>query len=131
MATVNEVGKKIMAAAAFSARDRRRSSRAPAPAVGNDDGEEQHLNPFLDAAPSASSRVQFSLYCTPYELEQRMKHEREEMDSVVMLHRAEMDIKMREERASMDRALKEEPDKMDSKHHSSTGHAPSQNNIVR
>ncbi|XP_066353863.1 uncharacterized protein [Miscanthus floridulus] len=70
------------------------------------------------------------LYCTPYELEQRMKHEREEMDSVVMLHRAEMDIKMREERASMreerasmDRALKEEPDKMDSKHHSSTGHA--------
>ena len=59
MATVNEVGKKIMAAAAFSARDRQRSSSAPAPAVGNDDGEEQHLNPFLDAVPSASSRVQF------------------------------------------------------------------------
>ncbi|XP_066310815.1 uncharacterized protein [Miscanthus floridulus] len=34
-------------------------SRAPAPAVGNDDGEEQHLNPFLDAALSASSRLQF------------------------------------------------------------------------
>ncbi|CAD6240253.1 unnamed protein product [Miscanthus lutarioriparius] len=34
-------------------------SRAPAPAVGNDDAEEQHLNPFLDAAPSASSRLQF------------------------------------------------------------------------
>jgi len=32
-------------------------SRAPAPAVGNDDAEEQHLNPFLDAAPSASSRL--------------------------------------------------------------------------
>ena len=57
----------------------------------------------------------YSLYCTPYELEQRIKHEREEMDSVVMLHRAEMDIKLREERASMDRALKEEPNKMDSK----------------
>jgi len=28
-----------------------------------------------------------------------MKHEREEMDSVVMLHRVEMDIKLREERA--------------------------------
>ncbi|XP_066390514.1 tRNA-splicing endonuclease subunit SEN54-like [Miscanthus floridulus] len=52
-----------MAAAAASARDRRRRSRAPAGgaahAVGIDDGEEQHLNPFLDAAPSASSRVQF------------------------------------------------------------------------
>ncbi|KAG0536112.1 hypothetical protein BDA96_03G036700 [Sorghum bicolor] len=48
-----------MAAAASSARDQRRSSRAPAPAIGNDDGEEQHLNPFLDDAPSASSRVQF------------------------------------------------------------------------
>jgi len=73
----------------------------------------------------------YSLYCTPYELEQRMKHEREEMDSVVMLHRAEMDIKLREERASMDRALKEEPDKMDSKHHASTGHALRQKNIVQ
>ena len=41
----------------------------------------------------------YSLYCTPYELEQRTKHERDEMDSVVMLHRAEMDIKLREERA--------------------------------
>ena len=40
------------------------------------------------------------------ELEQRMKHEREEMDSVVMLHRTEMDIKLREERASLGRALK-------------------------
>ena len=52
-----------MAAATASARDRRRRSRAPAGgaahAVGIDDGEEQHLNPFLDAAPSASSRVQF------------------------------------------------------------------------
>ncbi|CAD6236035.1 unnamed protein product [Miscanthus lutarioriparius] len=40
------------------------------------------------------------------ELEQRMKHEREEMDSVVMLHRTEMYIKLREERASLGRALK-------------------------
>ncbi|CAD6224326.1 unnamed protein product [Miscanthus lutarioriparius] len=52
-----------MAAGVASARDRRRWSRAPAGGaardVGNDDGEEQHLNPFLDAAPSASSRVQF------------------------------------------------------------------------
>ena len=39
-------------------------------------------------------------------MEQRMKHEREEMDSVVMLHRTEMDIKLREERASLGRALK-------------------------
>nr|TKW29927.1 hypothetical protein SEVIR_3G427600v2 [Setaria viridis] len=38
-------------------------SRAPGggAAAGNDDGEEQQLNPFLDVAPSASSRVQFSL----------------------------------------------------------------------
>lgn len=28
-------------------------------AVGNDDGKEQHLNPFLDDALSASSRVEF------------------------------------------------------------------------
>ncbi|RCV19744.1 hypothetical protein SETIT_3G409600v2 [Setaria italica] len=36
-------------------------SRAPGggAAAGNDDGEEQQLNPFLDVAPSASSRVQF------------------------------------------------------------------------
>ncbi|ONM22726.1 uncharacterized protein [Zea mays] len=50
---------------ANTARDRRRRRRAPAGgaanAVGNDDGEEQHLNTFLDAAnaSSASSRVQF------------------------------------------------------------------------
>ncbi|RCV22035.1 hypothetical protein SETIT_4G187700v2 [Setaria italica] len=46
-----------------TAGNRRRRSRAPAGGAaafaGNDDGEEQHLNPFLDAAPSASSRVQF------------------------------------------------------------------------
>jgi len=70
-----------------------------------------------------SSSFPYSLYCTPYVLEQRMKHECEKMDSVVMLHRAEMDIKLREKCASMDRALKEEPDKMDSKHHASTEHA--------
>ncbi|PVH38350.1 hypothetical protein PAHAL_5G241600 [Panicum hallii] len=52
-----------MVAEAATAGDRRRRSRAPAggTAAGNDDGEEQHLNPFLDAAPSASSRVQFSV----------------------------------------------------------------------
>lgn len=50
---------------ANAARDRRRRRRAPAGgaanAVGNDDGEEQHLNTFLDTAnaSSASSRVQF------------------------------------------------------------------------
>ncbi|KAF0914452.1 hypothetical protein E2562_028530 [Oryza meyeriana var. granulata] len=40
---------------------RRRSSRVPSEtaAAAEDDGEEHHLNPFLDAAPSSSSRVQF------------------------------------------------------------------------
>lgn len=50
---------------ANAARDRRRRRRAPAGgaanAVGNDDGEEQHLNTFLDTANAsfASSRMQF------------------------------------------------------------------------
>ncbi|CAN6174903.1 unnamed protein product [Urochloa humidicola] len=47
--------------ATATAGNRRQRSRAPAgaAAAGNDDGEEHHLNPFLDAAPCASSRVKF------------------------------------------------------------------------
>ena len=50
-----------MAPVAATVGDHRRRSRVPAgaAAAGNDDGEEQHLNPFMDAAPSTSSRVQF------------------------------------------------------------------------
>nr|CAB3453872.1 unnamed protein product [Digitaria exilis] len=49
-------------AGASNAGNRRRRSRAPAggaTGAGNDDAEEHHLNPFLDAAPSTSSRIQF------------------------------------------------------------------------
>ncbi|KAL6656287.1 hypothetical protein ACP70R_007113 [Stipagrostis hirtigluma subsp. patula] len=50
----------MAAAAAATARDRRRRSRAPeAAAAADEDGEEQHLNPFLEGAHPASSRVQF------------------------------------------------------------------------
>ncbi|TVU08826.1 hypothetical protein EJB05_42241 [Eragrostis curvula] len=50
----------MAAAVPATVRDRRRRSRAPVGAAAAvDDGEEQHLNPFLDAAPPASSRVQF------------------------------------------------------------------------
>jgi len=51
-----------MAPVAATVGNHRRRSRVPAgaaAAAGNDDGEEQHLNPFMDAAPSTSSRVQF------------------------------------------------------------------------
>nr|CAB3457503.1 unnamed protein product [Digitaria exilis] len=49
-------------AGASNAGNRRRRSRAPAggaTGAGNDDAEDHHLNPFLDAAPSTSSRIQF------------------------------------------------------------------------
>lgn len=46
---------------AAAPRDQRRRSRAPAvaPIAADDDGEEHHINPFLAAAASPSSRVQF------------------------------------------------------------------------
>ncbi|KAK3133763.1 hypothetical protein QOZ80_6AG0540700 [Eleusine coracana subsp. coracana] len=50
----------MAAAAPVTARDRRRRSRTPvAASAAEDDGEEQHLNPFLDAGPSVASKVQF------------------------------------------------------------------------
>jgi hypothetical protein len=48
-----------MAAATVTMRDRRRGSRAHVAAAAEEDGEEQHLNPFIDVASPAASRVQF------------------------------------------------------------------------
>jgi hypothetical protein len=56
-------------AATVTVRDRRRGSRAHVAITAEEDGEEQHLNPFLDVLSSASSKVQFRcVVCIAYSL---------------------------------------------------------------